>query len=109
MDAELVAAAGAVDAEVEPPNPVHGILMTCGITNAAHREVLMEIEGLDSIAAFAAMNGNMDVTEMAKRMASRPNATAGRVILGTRDWKNITGRRRIRYLHPTVGTMVHHA
>ena len=41
MDAELVAAAGAVDAEVEPPNPVHGILMTFGITNAAHREVFM--------------------------------------------------------------------
>ena len=83
MDAELVAAAGAVDAEVEPTNPVHGILITCGITNAAHRDVFMEIEGLDSIAAFAAMSGDTDVTEMAKPMASRPNAAAGRVILGT--------------------------
>jgi len=33
--------------------------------------------------AFASMNGDPDVTEMAKRMASRPNAAAGRVILGT--------------------------
>ena len=78
MDAEPVAAAGAIDTDVEPPNPVHGILITCGVTNAAHRDVFMEIEGLDSIAAFAAMNGDTDVTEMAKRMASRPNAAAGR-------------------------------
>ena len=89
MDAEPVAAAGAVVADVEPPNPVHNILITCDVTNAAHRDVFMEIEGLDSIAAFAAMSGDTDVTEMAKRMASRPNAAAGRVILGTMQIKRL--------------------
>ena len=33
--------------------------------------------------------GNTDVTEMAKRMASRPNAAAGRVILGTMQIKRL--------------------
>ena len=33
------------------------------------------------------MNGDSDITEMAKRMASRPNAAAGRVILGTMQIK----------------------
>jgi hypothetical protein len=41
------------------------------------------IEGLDSVDAFASMHGDSDVTEMAKQMASRANAAAGRVILGT--------------------------
>ena len=89
MGAEPVAAAGAVAADVEPPNPVHDVLLTCGVTNAAHRDVFMEIEGLDSIAAFAAMSGDTDVTKMAKRMASRPNAAAGRVILDTMQIKRL--------------------
>ena len=49
----------------------------------------MIIEGLDSIAAFTSMNGDPDVTEMAKRMASRSNAAAGRVILGTMQIKRL--------------------
>ena len=49
----------------------------------------MPRKGLDSIAAFAAMSGDTDVTEMAKRMASRPNAAAGRVILGTMQIKRL--------------------
>jgi hypothetical protein len=49
----------------------------------------MIIEGLDSIAAFTSMNGDPDVTEMAKRMASRSNADAGRVILGTMQIKRL--------------------
>ena len=89
MDAEPVAAAGTVVVNVELPNPVHGVLMTCGITNATQHEVFMDIEGLDLIAAFAAMSGDTDVTEMAKRMASRPNAAAGRVILGTIQIKRL--------------------
>jgi hypothetical protein len=47
------------------------------------------IEGLDSVEAFASMNGNPDVTEMAKRMASRPDAAAGRLILGTMQIKRL--------------------
>ena len=49
----------------------------------------MDIEGLNLIAAFAAMSGHTDVTEMAKRMASRPNAAAGRVVLGTIQIKRL--------------------
>jgi hypothetical protein len=85
MDAEpddVPASAAGVD-NVEPPNSVHDVLITCGITNLAHRMTFLNIEGLDSIAAFASMSGDSDVTEMAKRMALRPNVAARRVILGT--------------------------
>ena len=79
---EIPAGAAAVD-DVEPPNPVHDVLITCGITNLAHCMTFLNIKGLDSIAAFASMSGDSDVTEMAKRMALRPNVAARRVILGT--------------------------
>jgi hypothetical protein len=70
-------------------NPVHNLLSTCGITNAAHHAIFIDIEGLDSIAAFASMSGDADVTEMAKRMASRPTIATGRVILGTMQIKRL--------------------
>ncbi|KAI2494994.1 hypothetical protein MHU86_19513 [Fragilaria crotonensis] len=91
MDAEPVAAIAedAVVVEAEPPNPIHDVLMTCGVTNAADRATLMEIEGLDSIAAFTSMSGDVDIAEMAKRMASRPSVAAGRVILGTMQIKKL--------------------
>ena len=93
MDAEPVDVPADADAagvdDVEPPNPVHDVLMTCGIVTAGHRATFINIEGLDSIAAFASMSGDSDVTEMAKRMASRPNAAAGRVILGTMQIKRL--------------------
>ena len=44
--------------------------VTCVITNAAHRATLIDIEGLDLIAAFTSMSGNANITEMAKCMAS---------------------------------------
>jgi hypothetical protein len=87
MDAEPVI--DAANAESEPPNPVHEILTICGITTAANRKTFINIEGLDSVEAFASMNGDSDVMEMAKRMASRPNAAAGRVILGTMQIKRL--------------------
>ena len=91
MDAEPVAAVvdDAVVVEVEPPNPIHDELVTCGVTNAAHHTTLIEIEGLDSIAAFTCMGGDGDITEMAKRMALRPSVTAGRVVLGTMQIKKL--------------------
>jgi hypothetical protein len=91
MDAEPIdVPAGAVGADdAEPPNPVHDVLITCGITNIAHRMTFLNVEGLDSISAFASMSGDSDVTEMAKRMASRPNIAAGRVILGTMHIKRL--------------------
>ena len=91
MDAEpdeIPAGAAGVN-DVEPPNPVHEVLITCGITNLAHRMTFLNIEGLDSIAAFASMSGDSDITEMAKRMALRPNVAAGRVILGTMHIKRL--------------------
>ena len=48
----------------------------------------VDVEGLNSIDAFAALNGDSDVTEMAKRMAAR-TANVGRVILGTMQIKKI--------------------
>jgi hypothetical protein len=77
MDAEPVINA-ADDAEPEPPNPVHDILTICSIANATTRTTSINIEGLDSVEAFASMYGDPDVTEMAKWMASRPNSAAGR-------------------------------
>ena len=52
----------------------------------------INVEGLDSLAAFVMMSGDNDVTEMAKRMATRPTA-AGRVSFGTMQIK-----RRIQAL-----------
>jgi hypothetical protein len=60
----------------------------CGVTAATSRQVFIDIEGLDTIDAFATLNGDSDVTEMAKRMASR-TAAVGRVILGTMQIKKI--------------------
>ena len=63
-------------------NPVCHVLDLCGVTSVASRNIFIDIEGLDSIDAFASLSGDSDVTEMAKRMASRTPAV-GRVILGT--------------------------
>jgi hypothetical protein len=48
----------------------------------------INVEGLDSISAFIQLNGDSDVTEMAKRMAARPSV-AGRVIFGTMQIKRL--------------------
>jgi hypothetical protein len=87
MDAEPVI--NAADAEPKPPNPVHEVLTICGIATAANCATLIDIEGLDSVEAFASMNGDSNVTEMAKRMATRPNAGVGRLILGTMQIKRL--------------------
>ena len=86
MDVEPVVAD---DVVVDPPNPIHNMLITPGMMNPAHRDTFINIEGLDSVAAFASLSGDSDVTEMAKRMASRPNVAAGRVILRTMQIKRI--------------------
>ena len=64
------------------PNPVHRVLEICGVSLATDRDVFIEVEGLNTIKAFGALSGDADVTQMAKRMASR-TANAGRVFLGT--------------------------
>jgi hypothetical protein len=75
------------DAEPEPPNPVHDMITISGIANAATCTTFINIEGLDSMEAFASMNADPDVTERAKPMASRPNTR--RVILGTMQIKRL--------------------
>ncbi|KAI2494631.1 hypothetical protein MHU86_19909 [Fragilaria crotonensis] len=104
MDAEPVAAVAddAVVVEVEPPNPIHDVLVTCGVTNAAHRTTLIEIEGLDLIAAFTSMGGDGDITEMAKCMASQPSVAAGRVILGTMQIKKHQDHCHVAIQAPNV-------
>ncbi|KAI2507509.1 hypothetical protein MHU86_6897 [Fragilaria crotonensis] len=93
MDAEPVVAVAydAVVIKVEPSNPIHNVvLMTCGVTNVAHHATLIEIEGLDLIAAFMyMMSGDGDITEMAKCMALQPSVAAWRVILGTMQIKKL--------------------
>ena len=69
---------------------VHHVLTVCGIAAEASRQVFILIEGLDTLESFGDLSGDSDVTEMAKRMASRPIAN-GRVILGTTHIKRIQG------------------
>ena len=71
-----------------PPNPIHGVLQVCGINAAASRDIFILTEGLDTMESFALLSGDTDVTEMAKRMASR-SVNGGRVILGTMHIKKI--------------------
>ena len=84
----LNAAAAAAGAVATAKNPIHQVLRTCGVTTLAARMTFINVEDLDSLSAFAQLSGNADVTEMAKRMASRPS-TAGRVILGAMHIKRI--------------------
>jgi hypothetical protein len=48
----------------------------------------INVEGLDLLSAFIQLNGDSDVTEMAKHMAAWPSP-AGRVILGTMQIKRL--------------------
>ena len=67
---------------------VHQALRVCGVTALSARKVFIEVEGIDNLEALGTLNGDTDVTEMAKRMASRP-ANAGKVILGTMQIKRL--------------------
>lgn len=67
---------------------VHQALRVCGVTALSARKVFIEVEGIDNLEALGTLNGDTDVTEMAKRMASR-SANAGKVILGTMQIKRL--------------------
>lgn len=69
-------------------NPIHNVLALCGVDTEEARAVFINVEGLNSVDAFAMLDGDKDVIEMAKRMAARDDA-AGRVILGTMQIKRI--------------------
>ena len=71
-------------------NPVHDVLTVCGITNEVSRNVFINIEGLDStIDKFARLNGDHDVSEMAKRLGGRSSVANHKVLVGTIPVKNL--------------------
>ena len=84
---DAVAFEGAAPDDVAE-DPIHAVFRTCGVGLLAARMTFVNVEGLDSLSAFTQLNGDTDVTEMAKRMASRP-AASGRVILGTMQIKRL--------------------
>ena len=88
LNASTADAAAAGTAAAAEHHPIHQVLRTCGVATLAARMTFINVEGLDLLSAFTQLNGNGDVTEMAKRMAARPS-TAGRVILGTMHIKRI--------------------
>jgi hypothetical protein len=58
------------------------VLKTCGILDAATRTNIINREGFMSLDDLGVLETDTDVTEMAKRMATRTQAE-GRVLLGT--------------------------
>ena len=67
---------------------VHSVLTTCGVGVAATHNVNINVEGFDTLSALGILETADDVTEMAKRLASRRPAD-GRAILGTVQIKRI--------------------
>ena len=61
---------------------LHAVLQRCGIATAADRDTIINNEGFTTVADFSMLEGDTDVTEMAKRMAGR-TAAGGRINLGT--------------------------
>jgi hypothetical protein len=61
---------------------LHAVFAMCGIPDAATRTLIMNREGFNQLDDLGVLETNMDVTEMAKRMASLTQAK-GRVLLGT--------------------------
>ena len=78
--APVITAAGVAPANIAE-DPIHAVLRTCGVALLAAHMTFINVEGLDSLCAFTQLNGDSDLTEMAKRMAALPS-TARRVILG---------------------------
>ncbi|KAI2493629.1 hypothetical protein MHU86_20917 [Fragilaria crotonensis] len=54
------------------PNPVHNVLNMCGVTVPATHLIFIDIKGLDTIDAFANLNGDSNITEMARTLTRRP-------------------------------------
>ncbi len=61
---------------------VHAVLERCGVVAEATRNNIITREGFTQLADFGVLENDTDVSEMAKRMASRTVAE-GRVLLGT--------------------------
>ena len=61
---------------------VHAVLERCGVVAEVMRNNIITHEGFMQLADFGVLENDTDVSEMAKRMASRTVAE-GRVLLGT--------------------------
>ena len=66
---------------------LNDVLTRCGVNVAAQRTRIINNEGFTTVADFGMLEGDADVAEMAKRLASRP--AANRVNLGTIVLKRI--------------------
>jgi hypothetical protein len=64
------------------PNDVHDVLIACGVSMVAARNNIIQNEGFNSLDDIALLDNDFDVTETAKRMASR-HVNNGQVNLGT--------------------------
>ena len=74
-----------------PPNAeVHAVLQMCGVADADTRNLLIQNEGFETLEDIAILESDADLTEMAKRSASRTMAD-GRVLLGTVQIKRMQG------------------
>ena len=83
------AAALAAGAAAAAEHPILQVLRTCDISLASSRTTFITVEGFDSLSAFAQLNGDTDISEMAKRMATRQRVNVGQLILGTMQIKRL--------------------
>jgi hypothetical protein len=65
----------------DPINNLHLVLETCGILDAVMHANIINREGFQSLADLGVLETDTDVSDMAKRLASRTQAE-GRVYLG---------------------------
>jgi uncharacterized membrane protein YgcG len=66
----------------DPIQELHDVFLTCGINDMATRTTIIAQEGFTQLDDLGVLETDTDVSEMAKRMATRTQAE-GRVLLGT--------------------------
>ena len=66
----------------DPIEELNAVFAMCGITDAGMRTNIIAREGFTQLEDLGVLETDTDITEMAKRMASRTQAE-GRVLLGT--------------------------
>ena len=69
---------------------LHQVLTVCGVQDQNVRQQIIDGKGFAALEDIAILEGDADVTEMAKRMAARPAAN-NRVFLATTVIKKIQG------------------
>jgi hypothetical protein len=58
----------------DPIEELNMVFETCGIADAATRTSIINREGFTSLADLGVLETDTDVSDMAKRLASRPQA-----------------------------------